>query len=494
MAGNGKLSSLDFELAYLALLTKRKVKRMSRWEGALPPEAAETLMGLGLEIATVTRKTLLGRSVPETVFSSDRRWVQAYLARFDRTRIRKTPGEVRALGWLLGYPGCCVDAFVKEPYTRNDLEPCDQDILFHWACRGCKVTPGLLGYYRDVYRECLSVFGRKAALVKKPYRARRKVTPQVLEALLGRKAAPIAAGLAALLLVAYGGCGTSDNCCGPDLDQLHMSAVADDSDGDYLSFAEEILCGTCTMGYDTDADGVVDGIRVARAVKELIRNLPPECEIECSFTMCTENCEACGQPINMGGVAITNTLRGESIHLPWICLHYLEHGSLTYTGTTHRGRLPLERFRRIMPNYDEAHAVTEGFSQTEDSDHDGLLDNEESQFGTEPAVADTDGDSVKDGPQATEDLLKAIANLPRQSMRNRPYMIEHPARGIETCEVCGAIFNMGYVNIVNPGTRTEIRVPYVALHYLAHGSFSYRGTTNNGRVSPVQLRQVLASE
>jgi hypothetical protein len=112
-------------------------------------------------------------------------------------------------------------------------------------------------------------------------------------------------------------------------------------------------------------------------------------------------------------------------------------------------------------------------------------------IGTHPDSSDTDGDSVKDGPQYLEDLVEAFGGLPREERPDEPYLIEHQAFGLEVCDSCGAILNMGFVEITNPLEGLSLEIPFIGLHHLAHGSCAYRGTIHAGRVLPTVLRTVL---
>jgi len=78
------------------------------------------------------------------------------------------------------------------------------------------------------------------------------------------------------------------------------------------------------------------------------------------------------------------------------------------------------------------------------------------------------------------------------------YRIEHEERGLEICGICGAIRNMGYVEITNPNLELRIEVPYIALHYMEQGSFSHfgyyqdeGGLLHYGRIDIVLLAKAL---
>jgi hypothetical protein len=154
----------DPELAYLALLTARSVKPLSRWEKNLPAAAETALISLGLQVRSIPRRVEQGR-ITEVVFSRSVELTECYTSGFSNQPVRKTPDVARVEGSLFGYPGCCVEAFVDEPYRPNGLPESDQRILFHWACPNCAVTPLILPHYRwahGVIEELSPGFGATA--------------------------------------------------------------------------------------------------------------------------------------------------------------------------------------------------------------------------------------------------------------------------------------------------------------------------------------------
>jgi hypothetical protein len=136
------LSRLDFQLAYLVMLTSRELKPLSRWEGCLDKEADDIIRSSGLVLDTVTRRTRICRKCVETIFARDNRRTDLYQRRFTGTAFKHTPDRVRLEGQLFGYPSCCVETFVRDPYVHNGLCPQDPEVLFHWACRDCVTTGG----------------------------------------------------------------------------------------------------------------------------------------------------------------------------------------------------------------------------------------------------------------------------------------------------------------------------------------------------------------
>ncbi|MCK4306293.1 MAG: hypothetical protein KAY24_18780, partial [Candidatus Eisenbacteria sp.] len=463
------LTRLDFQLAYLVLLTRHGLKPLSRWERRLSKEEHNIIRASGMALDTVGRRTRIGRKVVETVFAMSSRYTGLYRTRLDGTPLKETPETIRLEGRLFGYPSCCVEAFIRHPYVPNELDPSDQEILFHWACPACKTTRGLLREYRRIYTECRQLFGSQ-------------VEPRRRSSLgMTRSIAKVAASLA---LVA----GTAGFAWAND---PHWLPVPDDLDCDYLSFAEEILRGTDWENPDTDQNQVLDGVQTGLLIRQLIESPPPGVEVEEHPAYGTEICSVCGEIVNMGHVTITHQQRGLSVDLPFIALHYLEHGSLGYEGDIHVGRADLDMLKRMLFPCDPPHLLP---AVGEDPDADGLLTEEELPLGTDPTDPDTDNDSLIDGPQVAEGFVPIIGELPREEVLDRSYMLEHRVWGLEECEVCGATLNMGHAEIVNPLEGLSVTAPFVALHTLAHGGFVFDGTVNDGRLLPTILKTVLTGD
>jgi hypothetical protein len=463
------LTRLDPQLAYLVQLTRYGLKPLSRWEGRLGDRERDVIASTGLELDTITRRTRIGRKVHQTVFARSRRATDFYRGRFEGTPLRHTPEEIRLEGQLFGYPSCCVDAFIRRPYTPNRLDREDQEILFHWACPDCVVTPGLLRDYRRVHTECTRWFRGKKPARDHPLLTRRS------------RLIPVAASFA----LAAGGA-----AFGSDVPNPHWLPAPDDADSDYLSVAEEILRGTIWDNPDTDGDGRPDGVQAADTVCAMIQNPPPGIEVVPHLIGDFEPCLVCGMPVDMGFVEIIDHSRGLADSLHFIALHYLCEGCLEYRGGLHQGRVEYDPLKRIFLPCDPPHLLP---PDGVDPDGDGLLSEEEPPLETDPSDPDTDDDTLADGPQVAEGLLPILASLPRTPDGNEatPYMIEAWADGLENCEVCGVTLNMGHVEIVNPAEGLSLNVPFVGVHTLAHGGNVYNGTYNEGRVLPVLLRTVL---
>jgi hypothetical protein len=94
---------------------------------------------------------------------------------------------------------------------------------------------------------------------------------------------------------------------------------------------------------------------------------------------------------------------------------------------------------------------------------------------------------VKDGPQYFEALIDSLSSISREASDTQPYLVEMQMDGIETCNVCGNTYNMGYAQIVNPLEDLTLNMHYVALHYLAHGCARYEGSENMGILLPTMV-------
>lgn len=145
------LKEIDFELAYLALLTCEGLKPLSRWEKPLNDDGIKLLQQTGLLTKQILRTVKTGKEVIETIFSRSPAYIQLYDQRFGNKPIDKSAQTQRFEGFLFGYPPCCINEYIRRPYTPNNLTAQEQKILFHWACRDCKITPVLLCAYKSVY-------------------------------------------------------------------------------------------------------------------------------------------------------------------------------------------------------------------------------------------------------------------------------------------------------------------------------------------------------
>ncbi len=151
------LKKIDFELAYLALITCEGLKPLSRWEKPLDDHGLGLLHQVGLLTKQIRRTVKTGKVVLETIFSVSAGYIQLYEKRFGDKPIDKSAQAQRFEGFLFGFPPCCVDEYIRHPYAKNNLSSEDQKILFHWACKDCKITPVIFPAYKSIYNLLLQV-------------------------------------------------------------------------------------------------------------------------------------------------------------------------------------------------------------------------------------------------------------------------------------------------------------------------------------------------
>ncbi len=315
-----KTRNIEFDLLYLALLTKKEIKPLSRWERKLGPIEIEALKSMGLKTRPIKRYLESGRIFEELILSGNEELIDIYANAFMGKRMADSRKTGLLEGKLFGYPACCVRSFVSHGYLPNGLSTDDQQILFHWACPDCQVTPKLLLRYRSAYEE-----------------ARRIQVGYSLKKLKNRQVAGIipVIGLASCILVI--GCehksAKHKSTTPSDEPDIHCIAVQNDSDNDYLKDEWEDPFGLDPSNPDTDADGVLDGVQLAKRLWGQIQNPPEWIRIDDHWLRGLYTCSKCGQTVNMGFVEITNTgKRVPSVRVDYLALHYMEHGSLAYKG------------------------------------------------------------------------------------------------------------------------------------------------------------------
>lgn len=471
-----------FEFEYLARLTHAGLKPLSRWERALRPEFSRCLNDLELPARAIRRHLLSGAVVTEWIFSRSSDPLEAYAARFGEQVIAPTPENMRFEGRLFGYPECCIESFLRQGYARNALPRADQRLLFHWACPGCTVTPALVPAYRAIFRAC-----RNPNLG----RPRDAALPHVLLLRgLARAASVAALGLSASLVAQPG----------PDDPHQRPLATVDDADQDGLTQHEESFLGSDPANRDENRNQMLDGVDLARLLSAAIDRLPTqpsetEPYVLAHLTFGEETCLVCGARVNMGFLEIVRPLDNQSVQLPLIAKHFLEHGWCTYDGTVHAGRVDVALLHALLTATGPVHLLPEPAGT--DADGDGLRDAEEPRLGTDPQNPDTDGDHLVDGVDLARELrarLKELPHNPDPPPTDRPYVIDHPMDGVETCPLCGQRVVMDVWDVIHPAAHLSIRIPSMALHYLEHGGFSWRGGQlegGSGRIDPRQLEAVL---
>jgi len=145
---------LELDALYLGLLAARRIKPLSRLEYPVSPDVLGRLQGLGLVAAPVRQVAQNGARLTHWVLGTDPATIRQYQLEYEGTTIGDSlPGVIRSEARYFGYPPCCAEAFIREPYAPNDLAVEEQALLFHHACPGCQVTPRLLPLYRAALAE-----------------------------------------------------------------------------------------------------------------------------------------------------------------------------------------------------------------------------------------------------------------------------------------------------------------------------------------------------
>jgi len=462
----------DLEFYYLVELTRQKIKPLSRWEKPLDNETQHWLQRQGFYLETIPRKTESGKRIFETVFSTFRRYTNLYHRKFYNEFLNKNVQTQTLEGFLFGYPSCCVQQFIRWPYGPNNLSKNQQSLLFHWACPNCRVTPELLPYYQSIHDHITEWHSHTFPLKKSetPYRR------------LLHKAA------AALLL------STGLLSAQTSIDSTHYIPLANDPSG--LYYAEEIYLGTDLQSYSLQ-----DCQTYARLFKSIIDTLPayslPTDTLPTDRTYKVDHllrgvlqCPKCGQNINMGYVSLVNPLRNLQLDIPYLGIHFMENGFFSYGTNDAPQRVDIDTLKKILYPYDPKHLLP----VKNDKDSDGLTDAEEDSLwlGDTAGNPDSDNNGVPDGPQTAEELIRLFPKLKEGADLVHSHVEFKPAWGLENCQVCGALHNMGYIEITNPENKRICQIPFLSLHALAHGSFAYNGTVHqNQRTDAVELYRVM---
>ena len=144
-----------------------------------------------------------------------------------------------------------------------------------------------------------------------------------------------------------------------DPNEHQLAVDGNDLDRDLLTDNEELAAGYNLYNTDQDEDLTPDGIELARQCAEVISELPvldpngPEVSYsvykESFLQRGLETCEVCGVTVNMGYWKITNAKLDQSIEVPEILSHYMEHGSFSYWGDVHeKGRIDVALLGKIL--------------------------------------------------------------------------------------------------------------------------------------------------
>jgi hypothetical protein len=169
-----------------------------------------------------------------------------------------------------------------------------------------------------------------------------------------------------------------------------------------------------------------------------------------------------------------------------MALHYLKHGGCAWRGGQlmgGQGRVDPLQLKAVLTGQGGGHLLP----VTPDADGDLLTDAEEQDLGTNPQVSDEDANQVADGIDLARKTAGEIAVLPTGPVIAPVYRLDFPLRGLERCDICGTNVNMGHLTVCNPLAQLYAKVPYIELHYLEHGSFSFAGDVHGKDRADVRL-------
>jgi hypothetical protein len=474
------LKKLNFDLSYLALLTMTGLKPLSRWEKGLNQTEKNILHNFDLEILDVNRLLKNGDSTSETIFSVSAKLLHLYRDRFEGTAICHTPDVIRFEGHLFGYPGCCVESYIRNGYTKNQLIKQDQEILFHWSCPDCQITPLLIPYYQKIYEQCRQLFS-EPVVSSKTYDFKNPF----------KKAISIAASLTLFsgLIYPFENEQNSPPCSAQN---PHWFLLPEniDRDKDYISDDYEAILEFNPSIADTDSNGMPDGIEFAKAIYSNYQQLDSNPQTDSSYVQHyqmdgLEKCSICDSLFDMGYAEIINPIENLKLAVPYISLHhFLKHGSLQYEGNVHgRGIVNPALLDFIMTSKGPSHrTVVSG-----DGDQDCVPDTLEPFLGTDPLLPDSDNNATIDGVDWALRLASRIEALPREETEEKVYAVDHLYRGVIPCPCCGEYINMGYLEIINPMKSSSMNIPYMDIHYLQRGSLTIESSVH-------QLNEILLSE
>jgi len=380
----------DFEFYYLVELTRQKIKPLSRWEKPLPEKTNHWLRDNGLYVESIPRKTLSGKEVAETIFSTSGNYIDFYQKKFSHTLINKSAESQKLEGFLFGYPYCCVEQFILHPYSKNSLNRNVQSLLFHWACNDCRSTEDLLPYYRQIHN-IVSEWYNCEFPGKRRIRNYQKSIYKAVAALL------ISSGYLAAQSPA---------------DSLHYIPLADDININGLSYAEEVYLGVYENSRISD-----DCQYFARHFKSIIDTLPDTIQTDRAYRIDypmrgVVQCPKCGLNVNMGYVSVMNPLRNLKIDIPYIGLHFMDKGFFSFGSDDEYQRVDIDTLKKIIYPFDTQHRLkVEG-----DKDNDGLTDAEEDSLwiGYTAEHPDFNNDGVPDGVGIAEELIRLFPKLKEQ--------------------------------------------------------------------------------
>jgi len=130
---------------------------------------------------------------------------------------------------------------------------------------------------------------------------------------------------------------------------------------------------------------------------------------------------------------------------------------------------------------------------SQDADVDLLANKEELAIGYRVFNPDQNRNQIPEGVELAKRCAAVIEQLPdcNEADPNEICKGLTDQWGLEICDICGEVVNMGGAWVTNPRSGLTVDFPILALHYMEHGSFSYAGNIHNSRLDVAALLRVL---
>ncbi|MBA7487064.1 hypothetical protein ES707_22626 [subsurface metagenome] len=360
---------------------------------------------------------------------------------------------------------------------------------------------------------------RQEAKRRKKFKQRAPLETQMKHSLMGRRkksltGRAIAAGTAAAITL---GAGVSLNIALAHTPDEHELPVSQDADADLLANKEELAVGYRVFEPDQNRNEIPDGVELAKRCAADINELPWQNDALPGETyrwgpylLGWDICDICGAEVPMGPAGIVNPRLGINVECYLMAIHYMEHGSFSHSGdASGTSRIDVPALLRALelrfpydPNEHQLPLdyVVESVGQlapdANDLDGDLLADSEELAAGYNLHDPDQDNDLTPDGIEFAKQCAEVIEGLPEWDFQGDPptdeiYKACYFQYGLEQCDICGQIVNMGFWQVINPSLGLSIDVYDITCHYMSHGSFSFAATWHNGRIDVPLLLKIL---
>jgi len=117
---------------------------------------------------------------------------------------------------------------------------------------------------------------------------------------------------------------------------------------------------------------------------------------------------------------------------------------------------------------------------SQDADADLLANKEELAIGYRVFKPDQNRNEIPDGVELAKRCANVFNQLPDCNEADPNEICKGLAihYGVETCDICGEVVNMGGAWVTNPRPGLTVYFPILAIHYMEHGSFSYAGNVH----------------